>query len=50
MKAEDRSYRPVERYKITNLTGAIDGVDCRVSFTCAGVFQVIYEGRLIIKE
>ena len=33
-----------------NLTGAIDGVDCRVSFTCAGVFQVIYEGRLIIKE
>lgn len=44
------SYRPVERYKITNLTGAIDGVDCRVSFTCAGVFQVIYEGRLIIKE
>ena len=44
------SYQPVERYKITNLTGAIDGVDCRVSFTCAGVFQVIYEGRLIIKE
>ncbi len=44
------SYQPVERYKITNLTGAIDGVDCRVSFTCAGVFQVIYEGRLIIKK
>ena len=40
------SYQPVERYKITDLTGAIDGVDCQVSFTCAGVFQVVYEGRL----
>lgn len=44
------SYQPVERYRITDLDGSIDGVDCHVSFTCAGIYQVVYEGKLIIKE
>ena len=44
------SYQPVARYKITDLEGSIDGVNCHVSFTCAGIYQVNYEGRLIIKE
>ena len=44
------SYQPVERYKITDLKGSIDDVDCRISFTCAGVYKVTYEGRLIIKK
>lgn len=44
------SYQPVERYKITDLEGSIDNIDCRVSFTCAGIYKVTYEGKLIIKE
>lgn len=44
------SYQPVAHYKITDLEGSIDGVNCRVSFTCAGIYNVVYEGRLIIKE
>lgn len=43
------SYQPVERYKITGLEGWVNGIDCRVSFTCAGVYKVTYEGRMIIK-
>lgn len=41
------SYVPVERYRITGLEGSIDGVVCRVRFTCAGVYDVVYEGRLV---
>lgn len=43
------SYQPVERYRITDLEGRIDGVTCRVAFTCAGIYRVVYEGRLIRK-
>lgn len=41
------SYVPVERYRITDLEGSIDGIVCRVSFTCAGVYKVVYDGRLV---
>lgn len=41
------SYRPVEEYLITSLDGAIDDLACRVSFTCAGEYDVLFEGRLI---
>lgn len=41
------SYVPVERYRITGLEGSIDGVVCRVKFTCAGIYDVVYEGRLV---
>ena len=44
------SYQPVAKYVITDLEGSIDNVNCHVSFTCAGVFNVTYEGKLIIKE
>lgn len=44
------SYQPVERYLITDLEGSIDGVNCRVSFTCAGVYNVIYEGKLLVRD
>lgn len=41
------SYQPVERYVITSLDGKIDDLACRISFTCAGVYDVVFEGRLI---
>lgn len=44
------SYQPVERYQITDLEGSIDGVDCRVSFTCAGIYNVVYEGKLLVRD
>ncbi len=44
------SYQPVERYLITALEGRIDDTACRVSFTCAGVFDVVFEGRLIVSK
>ncbi len=43
-------YQPVAKYVITDLEGSIDNLKCHVSFTCAGVYKVEYEGRLIIKK
>lgn len=48
------SYRPMPSYTLTEVEGSIDGVDCRVSFTCnvpnLGTYRMEYEGKLIIKE
>lgn len=44
----DRGYQPVEGYPVTDLEGSIDGLDCRVGFTCAGTYRITYEGKLII--
>jgi len=41
------TYVPVERYVITQLAGSIDNTLCRVEFTCAGVYHVVFEGSLI---
>ncbi len=42
-------YQPYERYVITNLTGSVNELVCRISFTCMGVFNVAYTGVLIVK-
>lgn len=41
------TYVPVERYVITQLAGSIDNTLCRVEFTCAGIYHVVFEGSLI---
>ena len=41
------TYRPDEELRITQFEGRIDDIDCRMSFTVAGRWQVAYEGRLI---
>lgn len=41
------SHQPVERYVITDLDGTIDNLACRVTFTCAGIYRVVFEGSLI---
>lgn len=41
------SYQPVEENLVTSLDGAIDGIACRVTFTYAGAYDVLFEGRLI---
>lgn len=38
---------PVAKYEITDLDGTIDNLACRVSFTCAGIYRVVFEGSLI---
>ena len=48
------SYQPMPAYTLTEVEGSIDGVNCRVSFTCnvprLGTYRMEYEGRLIIKK
>ena len=48
------SYQPMPAYTLTEVEGAIDGVNCRVSFICnvpkLGTYRMEYEGKLIIKE
>ena len=47
-------YQPLPSYTLTEVEGSIDGVNCRVSFTCnvprLGTYRMEYEGRLIIKK
>lgn len=43
-------YQPAERYTITDLEVSVSGIDCRVEFTCAGVFDVLFEGRQIVER
>lgn len=47
-------YQPLPSYTLTEVEGSIDGVNCRVSFTCnvprLGTYRMEYEGKLIIKE
>lgn len=47
-------YQPLPSYALTKVKIAIDGVDCRVSFTCnvpkLGTYRMEYEGKLIIKD
>lgn len=43
------SYQPAEGYAITALEGSIEGLNCRISFTCTDTYRIIYEGRLIIR-
>ncbi len=42
----ETGYKPYERYAITGLQGLLS-YKCRVSFTCMGQFQVVYEGELV---
>ena len=48
------SYQPLPSYTLTEVEGSIDGIVCRVSFTCnvprLGTYRMEYEGKLIIKE
>lgn len=47
------SYQPLPSYELTDLTGSIDGVLCRVGFACdvpnLGSYRVEFEGRLLEK-
>ncbi|WP_195498562.1 hypothetical protein [Alistipes timonensis] len=48
-------YQPLPSYTLTEVEGTIDGVNCRVSFTCTvpkleKTYRMEYEGKLIIKE
>lgn len=44
------SYQPATAYRITDLEGSIDDINCRITFTCADTYHVTYEGRLVILE
>lgn len=41
---------PFAKYVITNLTGEAARTELTVTFTCAGAFDVNYQGRLIIEK
>lgn len=45
------SYRPMPAYTLTEVEGGIDGIDCRVAFSCnvprLGAYRVVYEGKLL---
>ena len=41
---------PFQKYMMTNLTGKVEITDFTVTFTCANTFEVIYQGRLIVKK
>lgn len=41
---------PYERYAITDLSGGVEKTALRVTFTCAGRFEVTYEGKLIVRK
>ncbi|MDE5707375.1 MAG: hypothetical protein K2H69_04315 [Alistipes sp.] len=41
---------PYERYAITALSGRVEETVFRVTFTCAGRFDVTYEGVLIVRK
>jgi len=41
-------YTSMERYVITDLEGSVDDIDCRVEFTCAGIYRMAFEGRQIV--
>ena len=45
------TYKPMEAYALTDVTGSIDGVQCRVSFSCdvprLGEYRVEYNGKLL---
>ena len=41
---------PFAKYVITNLTGEAARTELTVTFTCAGAFDVSYQGRLIIEK
>lgn len=41
---------PFAKYVITNLTGKADSKYLTITFTCAGAFDVNYQGRLIIEK
>lgn len=40
------AYTPMPKYVMSNLKGTINGINCKVSFTCIG-FNAEFEGRLI---
>lgn len=47
------SYQPMPSYTLTAVEGSINGVECRVSFSCnvprLGLYRVEYEGKLLEK-
>ena len=44
------SYQPMERYRLTDVEGSINGIICRMRFVCAGEYKVEYEGALLNNE
>ncbi|WP_347281824.1 hypothetical protein [uncultured Alistipes sp.] len=47
------SYQPLPAYTLTNVEGSIDGIDCRVAFSCnvpkLGAYRVEYQGKLLAR-
>lgn len=43
------SYQPDETYRITGLEGSVDGIVCRIRFTCHDGGTATYEGKLCKK-
>ncbi|MDE6507950.1 MAG: hypothetical protein K2L04_05765 [Alistipes sp.] len=45
------SYQPMPAYTLTEVEGAIEGIGCRVAFSCnvpgKGLYRVTYEGKLL---
>jgi len=45
------SYRPLPSYTLTEVDGSINGIECRVGFSCnvpkLGAYRVEYEGKLL---
>ena len=45
------SYQPIASYKLTEVSGSIDGIECRVAFSCdvprLGAYRVEYVGKLL---
>ncbi|MDE5624041.1 MAG: hypothetical protein K2I62_05465 [Alistipes sp.] len=44
-------YQPMPAYTLTEVEGAIEGIGCRVAFSCnvpgKGLYRVTYEGKLL---
>lgn len=47
------SYQPLPAYTLTDVEGSIDGIDCRVAFSCnvprLGAYRVEYQGKLLAR-
>lgn len=45
------SYQPLPAYTLTEVSGSIDGIECRVAFSCdvprLGAYRVEYVGKLL---
>lgn len=39
---------PYERYALTEIGGEVRNTACSLTFVCAGIYRVVYTGRLIV--